>query len=182
MLGATRAPTRSSTSTASARRGNFEGRNILHLAGGAAAPEPDGLAEARKALYEARAKRVRPGLDDKRLASWNALMLAALAEAGAALGREDYLDAARGCAEFVLRDLRDGDGRLLRTYKDGEGRLNAYLEDHAFLLEALLTLYEATFEQRWFERGAGARRHDDRPLRRPRARRLLLDLRATTRS
>ncbi|HMJ71988.1 MAG TPA: thioredoxin domain-containing protein [Solirubrobacterales bacterium] len=130
--------------------GNFEGRNILHLAGGAAAPEPEGLAAARQALYEARAKRVRPGLDDKRLASWNALMLAALAEAGAALSREDYLDAARDCAEFILRDLRNGDGHLLRTYKDGEGRLNAYLEDHAFLLEALLTLYEATFEQRWF--------------------------------
>ncbi len=132
--------------------GNFEGRNILHLAGGATATEPEGLAAARQALYEARAGRVRPGLDDKRLAAWNALMLGALAEAGAALGREDYLEAARGCAEFVLRDLRDGDGRLLRTYKDGEGRLNAYLEDHAFLLEALLTLYEATFEQRWFER------------------------------
>jgi uncharacterized protein YyaL (SSP411 family) len=131
--------------------GNFEGRNILHLAGGAAAPEPEGLAAARQALYEARAKRVRPGLDDKRLASWNALMLSALAEAGAALGRVDYLEAARGCAEFVLRDLRDSHGRLLRTYKDGEGRLNAYLEDHAFLLEALLTLYEATFEQHWFE-------------------------------
>ena len=58
------------------------------------------------------------------------------------LGREDYLDAARGCAEFVLGSLRDGDGRLLRTYKDGDARLNAYLEDHAFLLEALLTLYE----------------------------------------
>jgi uncharacterized protein len=132
--------------------GNFEGRNILHLAGGATGPEPAGLDAARQALYEARARRVRPGLDDKRLASWNALVLGALAEAGAALGREDYLDAARDCAEFVLRDLRDGDGRLLRTYKDGEGRLNAYLEDHAFLLEALLTLYEATFEQRWFER------------------------------
>lgn len=132
--------------------GNFEGRNILHLAGGAAAAEPEGHAAARQALYGARAKRVRPGLDDKRLASWNALMLAALAEAGAALGHEDYLDAARGCAEFVLGDLCDGGGRLLRTYKDGEGRLNAYLEDHAFLLEALLTLYEATFEQRWFER------------------------------
>jgi uncharacterized protein YyaL (SSP411 family) len=131
--------------------GNFEGRNILHLAGGAAASAPEGLAEARRALYEARAKRVRPGLDDKRLASWNALMIAALAEAGAVLGREDHLDAARGCAEFVLRDLRDAGGHLLRTYKDGEGRLNAYLEDHAFLLEALLTLYEATFEARWFE-------------------------------
>jgi uncharacterized protein YyaL (SSP411 family) len=79
-------------------------------------------------------------------------MIAALADAGAVLGREDYLDAARECAEFVLRDLRDEGGRLLRTYKDGEGRLNAYLEDHAFLLEALLTLYEASFEPRWFER------------------------------
>jgi uncharacterized protein YyaL (SSP411 family) len=131
--------------------GNFEGRSILHLAGGAAAPEPEGLAEARRELYGARAQRVRPGLDDKRLASWNALMAGALAEAGAALGRGDYLDAARACAEFMLRDLRDSEGRLLRTYKDGEGRLNAYLEDHAFLLEALLTLYEATFEPRWFE-------------------------------
>ena len=62
----------------------------------------------------------------------------------------DYLDAARACAEFVLRDLRDGEGRLLRTFKDGQAKLNAYLEDHAFLLEALLTLYEATFEPRWF--------------------------------
>jgi uncharacterized protein YyaL (SSP411 family) len=130
--------------------GNFEGRSILHLAGGVAAPEPAGLDSARQVLYEARAKRVRPGLDDKRLTAWNALMLGALAEAGAALGREDYLEAARGCAEFVLRDLRDDAGYLLRTYKDGEGRLNAYLEDHAFLLEALLTLYEATFEQHWF--------------------------------
>jgi uncharacterized protein len=131
--------------------GNFEGKSILHLAGGVSAPEPDGLAEARQVLYDARSKRVWPGLDDKRLTAWNALMLGALAEAGAVLGREDYLDAARGCAEFILRDLRDDAGHLLRTYKDGEGRLNAYLEDHAFLLEALLTLYEATFESRWFE-------------------------------
>jgi uncharacterized protein len=131
--------------------GNFEGRNVLHLAAGASAPHPSGLAAARQALYEARSKRVWPGLDDKRLTSWNALMLAALAEAGAVLGRDDYLDAARACAEFALRDLRDDDGRLLRTYKDGEGRLNAYLEDHAFLLDALLALYEATFEARWFE-------------------------------
>jgi uncharacterized protein YyaL (SSP411 family) len=131
--------------------GNFEGRNILHLPGGGAAAQPEGLAEARQALYEARVERVWPGLDDKRLTSWNALMLAALAEAGAALGRGDYLDAARRCADFILTDLRDGEGRLLRSYKDGSGHLNAYLEDHAFLLEALLTLYEASFEQRWFE-------------------------------
>ncbi len=132
-------------------RGNFEGRSILHLAGGATAVEPSGLAEARQALYEERAKRVWPGLDDKRLTSWNALTIAALAEAGAVLGRADYLDAACECAEFVLGTLRDEEGRLLRTYKDGRAHLNAYLEDHAFLLEALLTLYEASFEQRWFE-------------------------------
>ncbi|HEV7563727.1 MAG TPA: thioredoxin domain-containing protein, partial [Solirubrobacterales bacterium] len=132
-------------------RGNFEGANILHLAAGAEAEPPPGLDAARQTLYEARAKRVWPGLDDKRLTSWNALAIAAFAEAGAVLGREDYLDAARQCAGFVLGSLRDEQGRLLRTYKDGDARLNAYLEDHAFLLEALLTLYESSFEPRWFE-------------------------------
>jgi len=130
--------------------GNFEGANILHLTGGADAPEPEGLAEARRALFEARSRRVWPGLDDKRLTSWNALAIAALADAGAALGREDYLDAARACATFLLEQLRDESDNLLRTYKDGRAHLNAYLEDHAFLLEALLALYEASFEERWF--------------------------------
>jgi hypothetical protein len=128
-------------------RGNFEGRNILVRS---SEDDPDELDEWRRRLYERRAERVWPGLDDKRLTSWNALMVSALAEAGSALGRADYLDAARTCAEFLLRDLRDGDGRLLRTYKDGRPRLNAYLEDHAYLLEALLTLYESSFEPRWF--------------------------------
>jgi uncharacterized protein YyaL (SSP411 family) len=140
-------------------RGNFEGANILHLPGGPGRfsvpgeqeSAPPGLDEARRALYEARSKRVWPGLDDKRLTSWNTLMVAALADAGAVLERDDYLDAARRCADFVLSELRDPDGRLLRTYKDRKAHLNAYLEDHAFLLEALLTLYESTFEQRWFE-------------------------------
>ncbi|MDX6590347.1 MAG: uncharacterized protein QOI84_1621 [Solirubrobacterales bacterium] len=132
-------------------RGNFEGANILHLAGGAAAEAPPGLEEAKRALYEARSKRVWPGFDDKRLASWNGLAISALAEAGAVLGHDDYLDAAAACAEFVLDSMRSADGRLLRTYKDGDARLNAYLEDHAFLLEALLTLYESSFEPRWFE-------------------------------
>ncbi len=132
--------------------GNFEGRNIPHLAGGVGATEPDGLTAARRALYEARAERVWPGLDDKRLTSWNALMISALAETGAVLERDDYLDAARACAEFIWEEMRDTDGNLLRTYKDGRAHLNAYLEDHAFGLEALLTLYEATFEPHWFER------------------------------
>jgi uncharacterized protein len=131
--------------------GNFEGRNILHLPQGLSADEPQRLAEAHAALYEARSKRVWPGLDDKRLCSWNALMIAALAEAGAALERPDYLEAATACAEFVWTELREADGRLLRSWKDGEAKLNAYLEDHAYLVEALLTLYEAGFEVRWFD-------------------------------
>jgi uncharacterized protein len=131
--------------------GNFDGATVLHLPDGAEEPEPEEIVAARRAMLEARAERVRPGLDDKRLAAWNALAIAALAEAGAALGRPDYLEAARSCAEFLLGEMRDPEGRLLRTYKDGSARLNAYLEDHAFLLEALLTLYEADLERRWFE-------------------------------
>jgi uncharacterized protein len=131
-------------------RGNFEGRSVLHLARGVETPEPEGLAEARAALLEARAQRARPGLDDKRLTAWNALAVAALADAGAVLGRDDYLEAARQCADFLLETMSGEGGRLRRTYKDGEARLNAYLEDHAFLLEALLTLYESSFEERWF--------------------------------
>src|SRR5918998_3672111 len=127
-------------------RGNFEGANIPVRGPGL----PERLDDWRRRLYEVRAQRVWPGLDDKRLTSWNALMISALAEAGAVLERADYLDAAGGAAGFVLRDLRDADGRLLRTWKDGRARLNAYLEDHAYLLEALLTLYESTFEPRWF--------------------------------
>ena len=126
--------------------GNFEGRNIL-IRGD---HPPERLPGIRRSLYEARAERVWPGLDDKRLTAWNALAITALAEAGAVLERGDYIDAAVGCAEFVMRDLRDAGDRLMRTYKDGRAKLNAYLEDHAFLVEALLTLYEATFDPRWF--------------------------------
>jgi uncharacterized protein len=131
--------------------GNFEGRNTLHVPLGASAQRPAELDEARTALYAWRDRRVRPGLDDKRICSWNALMIAALADAGAALGRQDHLDAAAACARFVWESMRDSDGHLLRTWKDGDARLNAYLEDHAFLVEALLRLYEATLEVRWFD-------------------------------
>jgi uncharacterized protein len=127
-------------------RGNFEGRNIPVRGPGS----PERLDDWRRQLYNVRAQRVWPGLDDKRLTSWNALMISALADAGAVLERSDYLDAASACADFVLRDLRDGEGRLLRTWKDGRAKLNAYLEDHSFLLEALLSLYEASFDPRWF--------------------------------
>jgi uncharacterized protein YyaL (SSP411 family) len=126
--------------------GNFEGSNILTRGEG----EPDWLDEVRRTLYEVREQRVWPGLDDKRLTSWNALMIGALADAGATLERDDYLDAARAAADFVLTRLRGDDGRLLRTWKDDEAKLNGYLEDHAYMVEALVSLYEATFEPRWF--------------------------------
>jgi uncharacterized protein YyaL (SSP411 family) len=129
-------------------RGNFEGKNILESRG--AEPAPAVRERIRSALLQARAARVRPGLDDKRLTSWNALTINALADAGAVLERDDYLDAARRAATFLLETMRDAGGRLMRTYNGGEAKLNAYLEDHAFLLEALVTLYEATFEARWF--------------------------------
>jgi uncharacterized protein YyaL (SSP411 family) len=125
---------------------NFEGR----WAPVRATSDPERLGEIKERLRAARERRVWPALDDKRLCAWNALMIAALADAGAALERADYRDAAVACAEFIWRDMRDADGRLLRTYNRGEARLSAYLEDHAFLLEALLTLYETTFDPRWF--------------------------------
>ncbi|MDA0167281.1 thioredoxin domain-containing protein [Solirubrobacter ginsenosidimutans] len=128
--------------------GNFEGANILVRA----TSDPAELRAIKTGLLEARSSRVRPALDDKRLTSWNALMISALADAGAALGRADYLAAAVACAEFVERELRDASGRLLRTFNRGRAKLPAYLEDHAYLLEAYLTLYEATFDARWFSR------------------------------
>jgi uncharacterized protein YyaL (SSP411 family) len=123
------------------------GLNVLEDRG----PRPDDATRARirAKLYAVRRERVWPSLDDKRLTAWNALMVSALADAGAVLGREDYLEAARATGAFILDTLRDPGGRLLRTYNQGVAKLPAYLEDHAFLLEALITLHEATFEPRW---------------------------------
>ncbi len=125
------------------------GLNVLTDRGRGRAPDHITRERIRARLLEARAARTRPGLDDKRLTSWNALMIAALADAGAVLGEPCYLDAAERCAEFVLRELRDGEGRLLRTYSEGRARIGAYLEDHAFLLEATVVLFEARCEERW---------------------------------
>jgi uncharacterized protein len=127
------------------------GLNVLTGRG----PRPEdagGSSESiRERLFAARERRERPTLDDKRLTSWNALMITALTDAGATLDEPAYLEAAAACAEFVLRDLRDEHGRLLRTYNDGHAKIDAYLEDHAFLLEALIALFEASCEERWFE-------------------------------
>ena len=143
--------------------GNFEGKTIFNV------PQPpedfsqeygipleqlmDTVQAAKKALLLAREERVHPMRDDKVLSSWNGLMLRALAEAGAVLGREDYLDAARKNADFLLTNLFDGN-RLLRTYRDGHAKLLGYLEDHAFVADGLLALYEATFEGRWLGQAA----------------------------
>ena len=97
----------------------------------------------RARLLEARALRPPPARDDKVLTSWNALMVSALAEAGGALRRPDYLDAARRCADFLLTELRPH-GALLRTWRDGAAKIDGLLEDHAFLADALITVFEAS--------------------------------------
>jgi uncharacterized protein YyaL (SSP411 family) len=143
------------------RHGNFEGKNILEFVGDM--EQRPALADARRALFEAREKRVRPGRDEKVLTSWNGLMLAAFAEAARALDRDDYRQVAERNADFLLRELRQENGRLLRTWKrrperilegpgegTGEAKLNGYLEDYAYLIEGLIELYQTTFEPRWF--------------------------------
>lgn len=141
------------------REGNFEGKNILQRL-----KTDDELIKqfninpsnlnlrleaARAALFAARNRRVRPGTDDKVLTSWNALMLIAFAEAGRYLKRQDYTEAARQNAEFLLTELHPGD-RLLRSWRAGRGEHNAYLEDYTALVLGLLALYQTDPDVRWY--------------------------------
>jgi hypothetical protein len=137
-----------------------QGMNVLHLPSApdeVAAREELGpaelerrLAASRGILMRERGGRTYPGLDDKVLCAWNALMIGSMAYAGRALDEPRYTDAAERAADFVLRELRrPGDRRLLRTWRGGEAKIPAFLEDHAFLVEALLDLYEGTFRPRW---------------------------------
>jgi uncharacterized protein YyaL (SSP411 family) len=127
--------------------GNFEDPhtgyrgNILHVVDRGEEP-PEQVRRAIPKLIAAREKRVRPGLDDKVLLAWNALFLRVLAEAAAALERDDWMDAARENARFLLSELRRDDGRLLRSWQNGRAHHLAYAEDYAALLEALVTLAE----------------------------------------
>jgi uncharacterized protein YyaL (SSP411 family) len=127
--------------------GNFEDPhtgyrgNILHVVDRGEEP-PEAVRRALPRLFAAREKRTRPGLDDKVLLAWNALFLRVLAEAAAAFERDDWMDAARANARFLLSELRRDDGRLLRSWQDGRARHLAYADDYAALLEALLTLAE----------------------------------------
>ncbi|MDB4950803.1 MAG: hypothetical protein JWM27_3452 [Gemmatimonadetes bacterium] len=140
--------------------GNFEGKSILNVARplAQAAMEAgvteerlhDVVQRGRDVLYSERSKRVWPGRDDKVLTAWNAMMLHTFAEAGRAAGRLEWITAAGRCAEFLLSELRR-EGRLLRTWKDGRAKIGAFLEDHALLADALLALYDATWEPRWLD-------------------------------
>ncbi len=177
--------------------GNFEGRNVLHLprdaaerpAGSAADRDADRVAHraaalaselgigvaqldatierARRALYDARAKRVWPARDEKIVTAWNAMMLATIAEAAAVLERADYRAAAERNASFLVGRLRV-DGRLKRSWRDGVARIDAFLDDHALLADALLEVYQATFDARWIDEARAladeilARFHDGR--------------------
>ena len=141
--------------------GNFEGKSILYVAQTPAEraavsgmPESEvvsRLARARQALFEARESRVKPGLDDKVIVSWNGLALCAFAEAARVLGRDDYRRIAEKNAEFVLSQMRTPGGRMLRTWRSGHAKVNGFLEDYALYAEGLVELYQTTFEPRWLD-------------------------------
>ena len=139
--------------------GNFEGENILHVQ-----TPPDIfarklqmglgelealLADGRQKLFEAREKRIKPGLDDKILTSWNGIMIRGMAMGYQLTGNPEYLEACKKSAEFVLTTLSQDNGLLLRTYRAGKSHLNAYLEDYSYFIAGLIALYEASFESRW---------------------------------
>ena len=140
--------------------GNWEGHNILHrfrsdeqhskMLGVPQGELQRRLRESRQKLFVIRTRRVWPGRDEKILTAWNGLMIAAFAEAGQALENPKYTTAAEKAAAWILDHMRTPDGRLLRTTFAGAApKLNGYLDDYAYLIDALVSLYEATFEPRW---------------------------------
>ncbi len=141
--------------------GNFEGANILHVPQNPETFALDhGISEERLAsviargrarLLAERERRPHPFRDDKVLAAWNGLMLQSFSEAAAALGRQDYRQAAIANASFLTESMLR-DGRLLRSSRAGQARLPGFLEDYASVIAGLLALYEATFDQKWLAR------------------------------
>ncbi len=140
----------------------FTGRNILYVAHRISEtaqafdrPEAEAatlLEKARSLMFEARLKRPRPHLDDKILTSWNGLMIGAFARAYQTFGVPRYLAAAEAAARFVFEHLFDPGGqKLMRRYRDGEAKHEAHLDDHAFLVQGLLDLYETSFDITWLE-------------------------------
>ena len=141
-------------------QGNWDGTNVLwrplplETVAAEHGLDPESLERdldaARARLFELRSARVRPATDDKVLAGWNAMAISALAETGRAFAEPSFIDAAVRACDFVLEHLRDDRGRLLRSWRDGTAQIPAYAEDHALLAEACLTLYETTFDLRFF--------------------------------
>jgi hypothetical protein len=141
--------------------GNFEGSNILHVEHWAddIAHEHDlsvaemkaAIHKARDILFHVREERIKPGRDEKMLAAWNGMMLAAYAEAARVFGDEHYRRIAERNAEFILSALTMEDGRLYRSHKAGESKLNGYLEDYAGVIDGLLEVYQTTFHPHWFQ-------------------------------
>ncbi len=141
--------------------GNFEhGKSVLHVAsplesvarllGVAEGALAQVVAEGRKALLAVRQQRVAPGLDDKIIASWNGLMISALARAGQVLDNQCYVAAAAGAADFVLSQMNGSEG-LCHSFAGGQAGLDAYQDDYASLINGLIDLYEATFDRRWLQ-------------------------------
>jgi uncharacterized protein YyaL (SSP411 family) len=141
--------------------GNWEGTNVLWrprtvidvaAAHGLEARELEAeVQDALRTLFEIREERVRPATDDKILTAWNALAIGALAEAGRVFDEPAYVEAAVRCADFILTHLRDERGRLLRSWRNGTAGRPGFADDQAVMASACLTLYETTFELRWFE-------------------------------
>jgi uncharacterized protein YyaL (SSP411 family) len=137
--------------------GNWEGHNILCRRLQAPLWRPPDVEAARQALFDRREQRVRPGLDDKVLTEWNAMAIAALAEAGGALGRPDWVGAASHLGSFLLGNLRRGsDARWMRSWQGGTARHLAYAADYAWLVEAFLRLAEATGRAVWLSEAMAA--------------------------
>jgi hypothetical protein len=128
----------------------FTGRNILFQAH-PASELPVDLAQSERVLFDARAKRPRPHLDDKILTAWNGLMISAFAKASAILDVPNYSHAARRAADFLLSNLQREDGTLLRRFREGDAAIAGMLDDYAFFTQGLIDLYESTFEFKYLE-------------------------------
>lgn len=109
----------------------------------------DRILQSNKILFNEREKRVKPGLDDKILTSWNALMIKGFIDAYNTFEEDKFLKAALNCAQFISSQMMDEDGRLYRNYKNGKRTINGYLDDYSFTIEVFLALYQATFDEQW---------------------------------
>ncbi|HET6521767.1 MAG TPA: thioredoxin domain-containing protein [Geminicoccaceae bacterium] len=135
--------------------GNWEGKNVLnrlHRPGLGDDGEEGALARMRGVLFEARERRVRPGRDDKVLADWNGLTIAALAEAAATFDRPGWLELARRAFAFIETEMTGGDGRLFHSWREGRRLELAFLDDYAHMTRAALALFEQTAEPAYLER------------------------------